>query len=720
MNLGKKFTGLLPRALLRVLPVTTVAILLIGVVTSIVVENSFYRQIQLNLEKDARFGAAVVSSKLNSVLSSIRSVAANDLVINGLVDTDAQEAYIPLYFNQLQIAGLRSGAKISFTDYRGRLIASNWPGKDYRNAKWLYRVIDNRREYIRFDTSSTVMVVPVIYQGSSEGAIVAEFGKEQLAQIVSISLGTSAVLLTCEHCELFSSSPEFSAIFQREKKTYEGWIHSTAPVSGFPGILVTVAEPASTAFASVYKIQHSLFAALALAMIALAAGIISTAYLTTSPLLKFTSELKRFGVASDLNRRFLPVGASEFHDLANSFNSMLERLQKTVVSHEQLEREVEVRNKAETALQEQNERFNVALENMSQGLCVFDSHQRIVVCNKRYATMYGLSPELIQPGTTLSEIIKMRSANGVSAGENPCKYLEEQRTEGCDAHTAEITVHEIRDGRTIRVSRKPLLSGWIVTHEDITEHTRMERLKNEFVSMVSHELRTPLTSLVGSLGIVSSGALGSMPQKAKSLLDIACRNAERLTLLVNDILDIEKISSDQMDFVFTPTDVVALAKRVVAENAAYGTEYNVRLRLEHDVGAVYANVDENRIMQVLANLLSNATKFSAPGSEVVLRVSRESGAVRFAVTDEGSGIPKDKQSQLFDRFFQVDASDSRSKRGTGLGLAIVKAIVERHGSQIQVESDVGKGSTFCFDLEEVDAPLDINSASPKIEKADVA
>ncbi len=859
MSLKQIFDGLLLRTLLRVLPVATIAMLLVGVVASMVVENSFHRHVQANLEKDARFGAETVASKLDAVLSSIRSVAANDLILNGLVDTEAREAYVPLYFNQLQIAGVRAGGRISFTDYRGRRIASNWSGGDYRDAKWLYRVINNAREYIHFGNEGATLVIPVIYEGSAEGAIAVEFEKLQLAQIVSIPLASRAVVISSPKGELFSSDADFSGVLNRDKDAAAEWIQVTTPVKGYPEISVTIAERADVAFAAVYKIEKSLFLALVLALMALASGIVSTAYLTTRPLAGFAAELKRFGVARDLTRRVRSEGASEFRDLADSFNSMLERLQKTVVSNEQLEREIEMRKraedirrkarkeirdkeartraivdsalegiitidaqgriesfnnaattifgylpeevigknikilmpepvrsahngflqnyietgtpsassvigtvrevdgcrkdgstfpmdlavspmsidgkqmfagmirditdrrKAEVALQQQNERFNIALENMSQGLCVFDSDQRIVVCNERYATMYGLTPWMVQPGATLREIVELRVANGVYAGESPENYVEERLSWGQDGDHDDVTVQEMCDGRSIRVLRQQLSGGgWVATHEDITEAKRMERLKSEFVSVVSHELRTPLTSLIGSIRLANSGKLGTVPDKARSLLEVAYRNAERLKLLVNDILDVEKIDADSMDFVLVPVDMAELAQRVIDENNAYAAEFGVRLRLEASLGTVYANIDEHRMMQVLANLLSNAAKFSSPESEVVLSLTRENGALRVSVIDWGSGFPADKQSQLFERFFQVDASDSRSKQGTGLGLAIVKAIVEKHGSTIQVQSEVGKGSVFYFDLHEVDTPATAKSIPAEIERTAVA
>ena len=707
MIFGKNFSALLPRVLLRVLPAVTVAMLVIGIATSMVVESSVRQQIQDNLEKEVRFGADAVSSKLNAILSSARSVAANDLVINGLVDVDAREAYVPLYFNQMQIAGPRSGGKVSFTDYRGRLIASNWSGQDFSNAAWLYRVIDNGREYVHIDDKGAVFVVPVIYQGAPEGALVVEFDRGQLSQIISISFGSHAVVVASTHGELFSSSAEFSKAIKHGTKTIEGWMQYTGPVPGFSGLHVTVAQPTDIAFASVYRIQQALFVSLVLALVAVAAGIVSTAYLTTNPLNKFVKELTGFGAAKDLNRRIGSDGATEFQDLARSFNSMLERLCNVVVSHESLAEENKIRMKIEAALQEQNERFNVALENMSHGVCVFDKESRLVVSNRRYATMYALPPKFVTRGRTAREIAERRVKNGVYSGDNPDDYVEERVSWGNDGDKDKVKIYELCDGRSIRVSRQFLTNGgWVTTHQDISELKRMERLKDEFVSIVSHELRTPLTSLSGSLRLLTAETDGLMSDKARTLAELADRNAKRLTLLVNDILDIEKIRSDSMSFNFAPTDVIALAEQAIVENAPYCEENRVRLRLEQEVGKAYVNVDENRIMQVLTNLLSNAAKFSAPDSEVVLSISRQNGKLRYSVIDTGCGIPPEKQSRLFEKFFQVDSSDTRSRRGTGLGLAIVRSIVAKHGSRIRVDSTVGEGSTFYFDLEEVSTPSD--------------
>ncbi|MBD2084137.1 PAS domain S-box protein [Coleofasciculus sp. FACHB-542] len=238
---------------------------------------------------------------------------------------------------------------------------------------------------------------------------------------------------------------------------------------------------------------------------------------------------------------------------------------------------------------------------------------------------------------------------------------------------------------------------------DITERKEMERLKNEFVSIVSHELRTPLTSVRGSLSLIAGGVTGEIPNEAKALVNIAYKNTERLILLINDILDIEKIESGKMDFHLQPLELMPLVEQALEANRGYGEQFGVQLVLESELSGVQVNVDRDRLMQVLTNLLSNAAKFSPPNGTVTLSVSRPTqspNTIRVAVTDCGCGIPEDFRPRIFQKFAQADSSDTRQKGGTGLGLSICKAIVEKLGGHISFETQTNVGTTFYFDLPE--------------------
>src|SRR6185436_1945117 len=182
----------------------------------------------------------------------------------------------------------------------------------------------------------------------------------------------------------------------------------------------------------------------------------------------------------------------------------------------------------------------------------------------------------------------------------------------------EGTVTWISGNAVSMTDRAGLPTGFLGSVADITERKRVEKLKNEFISTVSHELRTPLTSIRGSLGLISGGVAGVLQPKAKSMIDIAQKNCERLVRLVNDILDIEKIESGKMTFSLKPLDLAPLIEQSIDANRAYAQSLGVTIRLENPMPGLKVVADSDRLNQVLTNLLSNAAKFSPRGETVVV------------------------------------------------------------------------------------------------------
>lgn len=230
---------------------------------------------------------------------------------------------------------------------------------------------------------------------------------------------------------------------------------------------------------------------------------------------------------------------------------------------------------------------------------------------------------------------------------------------------------------------------------------KMDQLKNEFVSTVSHELRTPLTSIYGAIKIISSGQLGEVPSAAKETLDIALRNSERLTLLINDILDIEKLESGKMKFDLKPQEILKLINEAIETNSHYGEKYQVQYLLSEDSVSAMINVDSNRFMQIMNNLLSNAAKFSSENSTVDILVTKQDKQVRVTVKDKGQGIAEEFRPLIFQKFSQSDSTDTRHAGGSGLGLIISKELVERMDGKIGFTTTTGLGTSFYIDLPEV-------------------
>lgn len=252
---------------------------------------------------------------------------------------------------------------------------------------------------------------------------------------------------------------------------------------------------------------------------------------------------------------------------------------------------------------------------------------------------------------------------------------------------------------------------FIAIVRDVSERHHLDQMKQEFISNISHELRTPLTSILGSISLIQSGALGQLNEQSDKIIRIADQNGKKLNALVNDLLDMDKLLNHTMKFNLKSESIYPLIKKAV-ENIQPSSELkNIGITLSAPDKKWNANIDKIKLNHVLTNLLSNAIKFSPTGAEVNVNMIEVNRHLRIEVVDQGGGIPKEEQHQLFQSFYQIDRSNSRQHGGAGLGLAMSKELIELMKGKIGVQSELGKGSCFFVELPLIDDDLVSESKS---------
>ena len=393
--------------------------------------------------------------------------------------------------------------------------------------------------------------------------------------------------------------------------------------------------------------------------------------------------------------RQIPVysGTKEIYELATALN----RLSITIRSHEQ--------NLSDRMAQNQ-----AILDNLADGILVIESDGSIRSCNAATSRIFACehrdligasidrfipAAKLVNKSRFLSEFVeRSHSKQNVIGAE-----IEAARMNG-DIFPADMAMSKTSDhGEAI----------FIGIIRDISERRRLDRLKSEFVATVSHELRTPLTSIHGSLKLVESGVMGEIPPEAKKLVGLAQKNSSRLILLINDLLDMEKLVAGKMPIQLVEVDLVSAVRQSLADNAGYASNYHVQYILETSCEALQVQADTGRLAQVLANILSNAAKFSNGAEKVDVRVREVDHHALIEIEDYGQGIPADFQGEIFNAFAQANNGNTRQQGGTGLGLKISKALVEAMGGQIGFTTQEGMGTTFWFTL-----PLSFDDAASGI------
>jgi PAS domain S-box-containing protein len=364
-------------------------------------------------------------------------------------------------------------------------------------------------------------------------------------------------------------------------------------------------------------------------------------------------------------------------------------------------KDITERIQADLALRESEERFRSLFENIPIGVYRIAPDGKILNANSTLLRMIGYegATELIS-----LDFDKIAMESGYSREEFRAQIDKDGEVRGLEGvwRTKDGTFLYIRENSKVVRDAKGTPIYYEGTVEDITERKRIEQVKNEFISIVSHELRVPLTAIHGSLGWISENS-DALPERIRKMVVIAARSSDRMVRMINDMLDIDKIESGKMLFYVRPFEVMPLIEHTLEANQPYAEQFHVKLVVEKPLPGAKAKGDIDRFVQVLTNLLSNASKYSPPEETVRVAVSREDGFIRVSVCDSGAGIPEKYRSRMFQKFVQIPGTGGRQK-GTGLGLSISKAMVEKMGGRIGFFPEQAKGTTFYFDLPEYQEP----------------
>ena len=358
--------------------------------------------------------------------------------------------------------------------------------------------------------------------------------------------------------------------------------------------------------------------------------------------------------------------------------------------------DVTAERRAEEALRASEQRTRAILDNMLGCLITIDSNGLITSANPASVRIFGYPQEelvgqnlaMLVPDSVGDKRAYMRQARVKSLGR--ITEWEGQRKNG-EVFPFELSMFAFPSSRGLE------LAGSI---RDISDRRAAEQAKKEFISTVSHELRTPLTSIRGALRLLSAGVMGQVDDEVRRMIDMAERNSNRLLALINDLLDLERLEGGRMSLQIEETPLEMVLRKSVDSVSAFAVQEKIEIRVGET--GEYVRADEYRLIQVVVNLLSNAIKFSEPGTPVDVEAAPAGDYVEVRIIDRGRGIPAGTSDAIFDRFRQVDASDSKAKGGAGLGLAISKAIIEQHGGTIGVDSVEGRGSSFWFRVPRAD------------------
>lgn len=722
MNNVSNKSSLLSLILWRVLPAIVIVQLAIGWFASAVMEQVVSNELESRLNREAEQYPQILAVKLDALVQTAVSMAKNDLIINGIVDAQERDRYIPVFFESIQVPG-PPGAEVTLADYKGRRLASNHIKANYTEAGWLKQVLSGET-WLHLSEAGFTVAVPVMISAVAEGMIVIRYGSAQLDSLLQIPTEAAAIAVVTEVQDiLYSSNQQFTDHLTKDQVgTLSDWQVVAAAVPGFDNLQLLTAELRSTAFAAVDRLGYFLWATMAISIGAAALAIIAAALMSTKAVVRFTNNIEQITQASDLHKKIKPEGTAEFHRLANTFNRMLGSLKATTASRDDLMKANEdltsVNDALDTAiagLAESELRYDLAVKGSSVGIWDFNVATKKLFWSDRYKEILGITDDLVWRDFTVfqdrlhpddKEQVVERFQRHLRSGDS--YNIEYRLRQECGDY---VWVHARGQAIWDEVDKPTRMAGSI---DDITDRKlaeikltqyaeeleRSNRELDDFAYIASHDLKEPLRAIYNHASFLIEDYQGKLEEDGEKRLQRMIKLSKRMEQLIADLLYFSRLGrGNQTMETLDLNKVIADIEASLAETLK---SRNVQIDVSEHLPSISGH--PAHITTLFQNLLTNATKYNdaeEKGIEIGLAPSGRDETPQthetLYVRDNGIGIAERFQEEIF-RIFKRLNSEKAYGEGTGAGLTFVKKIVENHGGQIWLESEIGKGTTFFFTL----------------------
>lgn len=393
----------------------------------------------------------------------------------------------------------------------------------------------------------------------------------------------------------------------------------------------------------------------------------------------------------NLDYQINPQSNDEIGRLVDSFNAMIRKLKKS--NEEGL--------KFFDIARLEKHKAELILESIADGVIVIDTDDRVAVFNPAAGQIFDIEPKKLLNKHVVHFLEKYRLhelGKDIHTLFHDKRKIFGKRKNDVITREIELTKPEkkyIKTTTAVLRNEEGNIAGTVTLIEDITHRKELDNLKSEFVSVVSHELRTPLTSIKGYAALLADGTLGNLNDRQKKSANIINQESDRLTDLINDILDLSKLESRRVSMHIEPIKILECLESSPALSLAAKKNIKVIKEIPQELRI---NADKNKLIQVFTNLIGNSVKFTNPGGNIRVSAEEKKEEIKISIRDTGIGIRKDHLPKIFDKFFQVESHLTRQQGGTGLGLAIIKEIINLHQGTIEVKSKYRKGTIIIIHL----------------------